>query len=209
MTIEIDMIPKKSTISIEIAVQVCTKGELFDRLLWQADLYLRDKLIEYNFEKIRVSPFYVPQEPPADILMITHSGINRKAFIFWQMLFQNLNVTVDFWDTDRHNGLSVDKATQQRHGITWVGRYTGKLIVYPLCNLQLLQPFDMACHFTGLDLLEETYKDLDSGMILYLPKQGQGENDLPVLRHIAVFRRKTLRTRWFNLAEGMSEAHGG
>ena len=45
--------------------------ELFDWCLWQADFYLQKKMIEYNFGNIHITLLYIPQEPTADVLMIT------------------------------------------------------------------------------------------------------------------------------------------
>ena len=90
-------------------------AELFDRCLWQADFYLRDKLIEYNYKKIRVSPFYISRDPAADILMVTDSQITQQEFVFWQRILETMHVTVDFWDTVRYGGFSNDSRTNTRH----------------------------------------------------------------------------------------------
>ena len=134
MYIKLHNIPPGETVNVQITVQMESRAELFDRCYWQADLYLRDKLIEYNFEKIRVTPFYLPKDPAADVLMITSEAITRKEFVFWQRVLEILGVTVDFWDTTRYNGLSVDTRTNTRHQVTWEGRYTGR--PYPLSSLQ-------------------------------------------------------------------------
>ena len=58
--------------------------ELSDWCLWQADLYLQKKMIEYNFGKIHITLLYIPHEPTADVLMITDNT-------FWQKIFEILN----------------------------------------------------------------------------------------------------------------------
>ncbi|XP_019856009.1 PREDICTED: collagen alpha-1(XXVII) chain-like, partial [Amphimedon queenslandica] len=140
--VQLHEIPPKGTVVVQLTVQMESRAELFDRCLWQADVYLRDKLIEYNHQMIRVSPFYTPTASPSDILMITGSGISRREFVFWQKILESLYVTVDFWDTDRYNGVSVDATTNTRHAVTWEGRYGGKMILYPHADLNKLHGID-------------------------------------------------------------------
>jgi len=194
MYIQLHDIPPGQIVNVQVTVQMESRAELFDRCLWQADLYLREKLIEYNFRKIRVTPFYTPQEPIADVLMITNDAITRKEFVFWQKVLEVLQLSVDFWDTVRYNGISVDQSTNVRHQITWEGRYKGKLILYPHCRLDLLWGNDIIRHFHGPDHQDGPLKDLHSSMILFLEdapiKQRQGDKfhdrgDLVVLRHLA------------------------
>ena len=163
MYIQIHEIPPGQTVNVQVTVQMESRAELFDRCYWQADLYLREKLIEYNFEKIRVTPFYLPKDPPADVLMITSEAITRKEFVFWQRVLEILGVTVDFWDTTRYSGLSVDSRTNTRHQVTWEGRYPGSLMLYPHCNLNLLYGIDVVRHFHGKDYRDNPLKDLHSG----------------------------------------------
>ena len=192
--IQLHDIPAGQTINVQVTIQMESRAELFDRCLWQADLYLREKLIEYNFQKIRVTPFYTPQEPTADVLMITNDAITRKEFVFWQKVLEVLQLSVDFWDAVHYNGISVDQATNARHQNSWEGRYNGKLILYPHCRLDLLYGIDIVRHFHGPDNQYGPLKDFHSSMILFLEdmpvKQRQSDRfhdrgDLVVLRHLA------------------------
>ena len=192
--IKLHDIPAGQTVNVQVTIQMESRAELFDRCLWQADLYLREKLIEYNFDKIRVTPFYTPQEPTADVLMITDNALTRKEFVFWQKALEILNLSVDFWDAVRYNGISVDQTTNARHQTSWEGRYKGKLILYPHCRLDLLWGSDIVRHFHGPDYQDGSLKDFNSSMILFLqdsrPKQRQSDQfhdrgDLAVLRHLA------------------------
>ena len=194
MYIQLHEIPPGETVNVQITVQMESRAELFDRCYWQADLYLRDKLIEYNFEKIRVTPFYIPREPTADILMVTNEVITRKEFVFWQRILEILEVTVDFWDTTRYNGLSVDRQTNTRHQKSWEGRYPGKMILYPHCDLQLFWGVDIVRHFHGAQHRDSPLSDVHSSMVLLFPPspphQRQADQfhdcgDLALLRHLA------------------------
>ena len=193
--VQIHEIAPKSVVTIQIAVQMDSQAELFERCYWQADLCLRGKVIEYNFQKIRVSPFYIPTNPPADVLLITGPAVSRKEFVFWQRILETLEVTADFWDTSRYNGLSFDFQTNTQHPVTWEGQYTGRTILYPHCNLKYLLANDIARHFHGPDFRAGDRKDFGSGMILFLPAppprtsafvSNAYQQDTAVMRHLAL-----------------------
>ena len=192
--VQMTIIPPGETVKVRIYFQMESRAELFDRCFWQTDLFLRDKMIEYNFEKTRVSPFYNPHDPGADVLMVTDSGITRKEFVFWQRILETLNVTVDFWDTDRYNGFSVDQQTNTRHQVSWWGRYTGKMILYPHADLNLLWGVDIVQHFHGDKHRDQPLEDLDSSLLLFMrTTQAHGRRasllqdrgDVAVLRHVS------------------------
>ena len=192
--VQMHEIPPGKVTTVQIAVQMDSQAELFERCYWQADLCLRGKIIEYNFQKVRVSPFYIPKEPPADVFLVTGPSVSRKEFVFWQRILETLEVTADFWDTSRYNGLSLDSQTNARHPVTWEGRYTGRVIVYPHCNLQFLLGIDIARHFHGADFRESDRKEFGSGMILFLPApppnvsvcKAFDQDDATVMRHLAL-----------------------
>ncbi len=195
MYIQLHNIPPGETVNVQITIQMESRAELFDRCFWQTDMYLRDKLIEYNFEKIRVTPFYLPKDPAADVLMITSEAITRKEFVFWQRVLEILGVTVDFWDTTRYNGLSIDSRTNTRHQTTWEGRYSGSLMLYPHCNLDLLYGIDVVRHFHGQDHRDNPLKELNSSALFFMPETvargRQGEHhydcgDQNVQRHLSI-----------------------
>ena len=194
MRIQMDQIPPHETVNVQVTVQMESRAELFEKLLWQADLYLRGKLVEYNMKDIRVSPFFTGTGPPGDVLMITSEFISRKEFVYWQKILELLKVNVQFWDTERYNGLSVDKSTNARHEISWEGKYTGKMILYPHCQLDLLHSADIARHFHGTGYPNSPLNEMHSSMVLFMSesnKQGSSSlehyngRDFPVLYHIA------------------------
>ena len=195
MFVEMHGIPAGETINVEITVQMESRAELMDHCFWQADLLLRDKRIEYNFEKIRVSPYYIPRDPAGDVLMVTNSNITRKEFVFWQRILEILGVSVDFWDTQRYNGFSIDQETNTRHQVSWEGRYSGRMILYPHCDLNQLLDIDMIRHFHGSDYRNSPLRDLNSSMVLFMSSCAAhrphanhyfDRGDALVLRHLSV-----------------------
>ena len=186
MYVELSEIPPANKVCVNIKIQMESWAELFDRCFWQADVYLREKLIEYNHQPIRVSPVYSPHKEPADVLLVTSEAITRKEFVFWQHILELLDVTVDFWDTTRYCGFSVDKRTNERHQNSWQGRYTSKMILYPHCNLTLLDGLDIAEHFHGEDFNENSLKELGSSLIAFMPQSNSAQQDEnAMLKHLA------------------------
>lgn len=179
MYVELPELPPKKTVTIEVAVQMESQAELFDRCLWQADLYLRGKLIEYNFQHIRVSAAYSPHGAPADLLLVTSEAILRKEFLLWQHIFALLETSVDFWDMTRHHGFSIDSRTGAPHANSWRGRYTGKAILYPHCDLELISEGDIVRHFHGEECCKDAPSDLGSSMVLFQSKSNSLSPLLP------------------------------
>ena len=171
MYVRIHEILPSSTITVQIAVQMESSAELFDRCHWEADLYLRDKLIEYNFGEICVSSAYHPSCPPADVLLITNQHTSRREFVFWQRILENMGANVDFWDIQRYNGLSVDSQTGLPHAVTWKGRYGGKMILFPHCELQVFAPNDIVHHFHGPSAAGQALEDLNSSLVTFMHAQ--------------------------------------
>ncbi|CAH1783233.1 unnamed protein product [Owenia fusiformis] len=159
-------IEARSTLTLTLPFLMESSCELFDRCLWQTDLFLRGKLIEYNFAYIRASPFYIVKEVPGDVLMVTGAHITRPLFVLWQTMFEYLGVSLDFWDTERHNGFSVDVSTNTRHEVSWLDRYTGKMILYPYFNQDYVYGPDIASHFHKQSWREGTFPNLDSAMLM-------------------------------------------
>ena len=195
MFVEMHSIPAGETVNVEIIVQMESHAELMDRCFWQADLLLRDKLIEYNFKNIRVSPFYIPQNPSSDVLMVTDISITRKEFVFWQRILEILGVSVDFWDIPRYHGFSVDQQTNTRHQVSWEGRYDGRMILYPHCDITQLWGIDIVRHFHGSNYRDGPLKDLNSSMVLFMPSRSAhrpqanrfyDRGDAPILRHLSI-----------------------
>ena len=181
--IEMQEVPPGSTVNVQVTVQMDVQAELFDKCMWQADLILRGKLIEYSQTNIRVSPTYIPQQPQADILFITSQNITRKEFTFWQLLFNALQASVDYWDIDKHNGLSIDSHTNTEHTKTWKGRYNGMMILYPYCDLQNLQSIDLIKHFNGSSALPS---ELHSSAVLFmLPSKQQSDQNKALLKYLS------------------------
>lgn len=186
MYVQLLKIPPKDKVRITIMIQMETRAELFHRCHWQADLYLRGKLIEYNHQTVRVTPTYDAQKTPADALLVTSTVITRKEFVFWQRILELLDISVDFWDTTRYHGLSVDSRTGKAHDNSWQGRYTGRMILYPHCNLKLILGEDIAEHFHGKDYQTRQLQELGSSFVAFMPKSTSGHKGESSMKHLSM-----------------------
>ena len=168
MWVEISEIQPLETLSIPIAAQLDSKAELYDTCIWQADLYLRGKLIEYRQSEVRVSPAYSPPQSPTklgDILMITTNQISHDEFTYWQRIFDLIGVSVDYWDASYHKPEDEGSSSSGSPQLPpFKDIYRGKLILYPHCDLKNLTANDIVSHFHGDD-----HQDLNSSMVLFLP----------------------------------------
>ncbi|KAI6661803.1 hypothetical protein LOD99_9810 [Oopsacas minuta] len=158
--VDVIQIQSASKITVTFNVVISNTAELFDRCPVQVDLLLRGKLIEYRQHFIRVIPFYIPSQPPADILFITDRSISRKEFVLWQRLFELLGARVDFWDRDRFEGFSYKGMTRLRHEFSWVGRHSGSLILFPNSPFQYFDPNDVVAH-----LKDDSRLSIDSNSV--------------------------------------------
>ena len=60
--------------------------------------------------------------------------------------------------------------------MSWVGRYTGRLLLYPHADLQLLSPLDISQHFYGDAWKDPIPPDLGSSLLIFLQ---EGNDNAP------------------------------
>ena len=173
MYVKIKKIPPKRILCIEVAIQIASNAYLSKECAIQVDLYYKKKLIRYRQEVIQPSfqPSYDPQAPPADVLLVISKDFTTTEFQFWEHIFDLLGVSADYWDIHKHNGFSVDLKTGVRHKDSWIGRYSGKLVLYPHGVLKLLHAKDIAIHFHGEDISTTQLQDLGSSMVVFGAKK--------------------------------------
>ena len=179
MTVDILRIRPGETLTASIAVQLEDEAEEFDTCVWQADLCLQGKLIEYNYSQLRIYPDFNADIPSADVLMIKNSSVSSKEFAKWQQIFQILQVWVDFFDIDQSSSLSPSSLSESggpnkpSHRPN-LSRYTGKLVLYPHCNIEQIPASEIVDHFHGKNSRTGELKDLGSSMVLFLEEKSSG-----------------------------------
>ena len=180
------VLPKKST-AVTIVVQMERQAEFGDKCLLQADLYYKSKLIEYRQWNVEVSPSYIPQNPSADVLLVSKQDFPKREFEFWDKILSSLEVSVDYWDLLQQRGFSVDADTGARHKTSWFGNYAGKMILFPHCQLKFLLGVDIAMHFHGPQFRVGSLKEHGSSMVLFMDKE---ESDFTsVLKHLSLVNK--------------------
>ena len=179
--IEVKQIKPGETLMMSVAVQMDSLAELCDKCVWQAVLYFKGKRIEYRSKEIRISPAYTPPSESSqlgDILMVTSDSISRDQFLYWQKIFEILNVSVDFWDANYRKASTPESpppystASPQAEPPKEIlpqfcHLYSGKVILYPHCDLDLLPPREIVQHFHGQDS-SGALRDSNSSMLLFL-----------------------------------------
>ncbi|KAI6660569.1 hypothetical protein LOD99_14153 [Oopsacas minuta] len=183
--VDIIRIESAGKVTITFNLAVSNRADLFERCPIQTEIILRGKLIEYHHCFVRVTPFYIPSDPPADVLFITDQQISRREFILWQRLFQLLRVRVDFWDREKYGGISYNESTGSRHKVSWVGRHGGSLIIYPNAFMNLVNPDDLIEHLNDnrRDVMEQVI-DNDSGVIFIQSSRENEENSRRIKSYI-------------------------
>lgn len=159
-----------TTLTVPIVVQLEREAELNDTCLWQTEVYLRGKLIEYCSAEIRVAPEYVSGDSPlqlADVLLIKTDNLYQEEVLFWQRIFELLGVTYDYWDANyfkNSNGQDLNTDSSNRLFPPFQHIYNGKLVIFPHCDLTELTTEDIVTHFEN----DGSQKSPDSSMLIFL-----------------------------------------
>jgi hypothetical protein len=85
--------------TFSISVHVLMKGEaglrLYESVPWMAELYLRDRCIEYWTRPIRITPVFLPGGN-SDVVLVTCAEVDRREFLAWSYLVQLLGELILF-----------------------------------------------------------------------------------------------------------------
>lgn len=173
-----------TTLTVPIVVQMKKEAELSNLCKWQAEVYLRGKLIEYSSAEIRVAPEYTSEDTsphPTNALLIKTENLDQEEVLFWQRIFELLGVKYDYWDTNCST--TEDWSTNRQVSLFQNGESDGKLVVFPHCDLSKLRTEEILSHF----------KRDNSSMILFLDAPTpdsleqyiqQNEGNKKLLRHL-------------------------
>jgi hypothetical protein len=82
---EFHAIPPFSEVNVSVLVMMRPDAatELFESFQWSADLYLRNKCIQYHTGSVRVTPLFQPAVF-SDVVLVTCPAIDRKEFLAWR-----------------------------------------------------------------------------------------------------------------------------
>ena len=143
---------------------------------------MKGKLVEYMSSEIHVSPAYALSQSLSqlgDVLMITSNTISQEEYAFWQRIFDTLGVNVDYWDSSYQKPLEDEEvAPATSKTLSEIRQfYSGKLILYPHCNLNKLPATDIVEHFHGSENQEVSREDVNSSMVLFLSNSSNSNSE--------------------------------
>ncbi|XP_065918329.1 uncharacterized protein [Dysidea avara] len=139
--VEVKEIKPKETLTIHLAIKMEKEAEVFDQCIWQASLYFRKKLIEYNFNTVCVAPLNNIFYPNADVIMVT-KAMKDLEYTFWQHLFKNLNLSVCTWNPKEDNLFNMIK-------MSTVNQSVRKLLLYPCSDVDQLPNKELVRYLQG------------------------------------------------------------
>jgi len=139
--VEVKEIKPKETLTIHLAMKMEKEAEVFDQCLWQASLCFRKKLIEYNFNTVRVAPLNNTFDPKSDIVLVT-KALKDLEYIFWQHLIKSLNLSVCTWNPKEGNLFNTIK-------MSTINQSTSKLLLYPCSDVDQLPSKDLVGYLQG------------------------------------------------------------
>lgn len=128
--VEVKEIKPKESLTIQLAMKMEKEAEVFDQCLWQASLFFRKKLIEYNFSTVRVAPLNNTYDPNSDVVMVTKEMTDTE-YIFWQHMFKSLSLSVCTWNPKEGNLVNTIK-------MSTINQSSSKLILYQCSNIDQL-----------------------------------------------------------------------
>ena len=183
MHVQITKIQPGETLHIPIAIQLDSQADLFESCRWEADLYVKGKLVEYMSSEIHVSPAYALAQSSSqlgDVLMITSNTISQEEHAFWQRIFDTLGVNVDYWDSSYQKPSEDDEvATTTNITLPDIRQlYSRKLILYPHCNLDELPATDIVAHFHDNDNEKVSHEGVNSSMVLFLSNSSDSTSEV-------------------------------
>jgi hypothetical protein len=152
----VDYIAPNTTFVHEFEATVNPNASMFELLPWAVDLFFKNKKVEIVQKSVRVTmsfqAMHDQNRDQFDVLFVTNKHIAQTESRLYMRIFDGLGLGVNFWDCEQYNGLSIDNTTNQRHPVSWIGQFQGKLIVFPLghsSEFPLAFPHDLLSHFIG------------------------------------------------------------
>eukprot|EP01080_Neovahlkampfia_damariscottae_P012588 gene12588-6408_t len=130
----------------------------FIKVSWKVELYIDEKMVQYEQKEIRVCPKYNTETVSTDILFITNPTFSHDEYKCYMKIFKDLGLVANFYDLELYS---------EEPKCLWEKQYRGKLIIFPLFNkesITSLKEQDIVSHFV-LNI-GESYDELDSGLIV-------------------------------------------
>ena len=166
-----DLVPNSSLL-IDLNIFLDNDADIYDRCLWQVDLLLRQKLIQYKSGYVDVSPGRMTrlEVAPNDVLLVVSlRSLTRLELCFWESILSGMGLNVNYWDMSTYKSFetqvedgSVDPPTN------WSEVFRGQLVVFPHAELKRASVDEIISFFHGPEWKRGVRGDFDSGMFLLM-----------------------------------------
>jgi hypothetical protein len=125
-------------VEFEVLLLPGASNVLYERLAWQVQLYLRDRMIEYHQDKIRVVPTFACNTR-SDVVLMTCTTTDRREFLAYSYMLQLCGFNFNCWDVERYAG-------SWNPEMTWVGFCHMLLICDARKSVDMLRMCDVRGH---------------------------------------------------------------
>ena len=166
-----DLLPN-STFVIDLTLFLEDKSEIYDKCLWQVDLMLRQKLIQYESGYVEVSPgrMRTLETGPNDVLLVVSFRLlNRQELCFWESVLTGLGLNIHYWDMSSYNCFETQIVDEEIDPPTnWSEIFRGKLVIFPHADLKRISIPDIVSFFHGSEWRTTNRRNYDSGMFFVM-----------------------------------------
>ena len=166
-----DLVPN-SCLLIDLNIFLDNEADIYDRCLWQVDLLLRQKLIQYKSGYVDVSPGKMTKldVAPNDVLLVVSlRSLTRLELCFWENILSGLGLNINYWDLSTYKSFEtqvegdiIDPPTN------WSEIFRGQLVIFPHADLKRASVDEIVSFFHGPEWKRGVRGDFDSGMFLLM-----------------------------------------
>lgn len=102
---------------VSLPVMMKSDGPLlYERYPWQAEVFLRDKLIELDAAVIRCAPKWEEYaDVNAEVVLFAGHHWSRSEYLMWMRMLEITAMEAQIWDYDYYSGISFSTKTKKRH----------------------------------------------------------------------------------------------
>ena len=185
LTIVVKDLMPNSTFVIDLNLFLEDSSGIYDRCLWQVDLMLRQKLIQYESGYVEVSPgrMRTLETGLNDVLLVVSLRLlNRQELCFWESILTGLGLNIHYWDMSSYNRFETQTIDDEIDPPTnWSKIFRGKLVIFPHADLKRISVPDLVSFFHGSEWRTTNRSYYDSGMF-FLMNSNKDDNRIQLIQ---------------------------
>ena len=181
----------KGCLLVQLNLFLVPDAEIYDKVLFQINLLLRQKLIQYRYGYAEVSPGKLsPKDYPDNcaLLVVSLSSLNRLEFLFWESILSGLGLDIQYWDLSSYRSFQTqmheDSEEQIDSATDWIKLFRGKLVIFPHANLSKISVPEIISFFHGDDWRRGQDVDCDSGMFFLMNNHDEESNRVTLIQKL-------------------------